>query len=191
MKKMKKITTLLIVLIAFATNAQVFKGKGDTKLQIGANMQKGGTGLNVTTDFGIGENMSFGLSATYMLNADNITISETEYYAQNPSYDPLVADANPNLTKKPDFLDRADLRARFNANIGNVLNFSDVLDVYPGLSLGLRNFGGHVGVRYFFTDGFGVYSEAGFPIASYKTDLVGFEKYNNQFTFNIGASFNL
>ena len=36
-----------------------------------------------------------------------------------------------------------------------------------------------------------VYSEAAFPIASYKTDLVGFDKYNNQFTFNIGASFNL
>lgn len=164
---MKKIITLCLILLAFTSNAQVFSGKGDTKLQLGANMQNGGTGMNVTTDFGIGENMSFGFAAIYMLNASNIA------------------------NVKPDFLDRTDVRVRFNANIGNVLNISDAVDIYPGLSLGTRNFGGHVGIRYFFTDGFGVYSEAGFPIASYKTDLVGFEKYNNQFTFNIGASFNL
>ena len=188
---MKKITTLIIVLVAFTTNAQVFKGKGDTKFQVGANMQKGGTGINVTTDFGLGKNMSFGFVAGYLLNADNITISETEYFIQNPSFDPMVNGSNPNLTTKPEFMDRLDLKIRFNANIGNVLNISDAMDVYPGLSLGLRNFGGHIGARYFFTDGFGVYSEAGFPIASYKNNLVGFDKYNNQFTFNIGASFNL
>ena len=164
---MKKITTLIIVLFAFTVNAQVFKGKGDVKFQVGANMQEHGTGVNVSTDFGLGENMSFGFSAVYLLNADRI------------------ADV------KPDFEDRADIKARFNANIGNVLNISDALDIYPGLSLGLRNFGGHLGARYFFTDGFGVYTEAGFPIASYKTDPKGFDRYNNQFTFNIGASFNL
>ena len=164
---MKKITTLIIILFAITTNAQVFKGKGDVKFQVGANMQENGTGINVTTDFGLGENMSFGFSAVYLLNAERI------------------ADV------KPDFEDRADLKVRFNANIGNVLNISDAVDIYPGLSLGTRNFGGHVGARYFFTDGFGVYSEADFLIASYKTDLVGFDKYNNQFTFNIGASFNL
>ncbi|MFT5754709.1 MAG: hypothetical protein ACI924_001947 [Flavobacterium sp.] len=164
---MKKITTLIIILIAFSSSGQVFKGKGDVKFQIGANMQENGTGINVTTDFGLGENMSFGFAAVYLLNAERI------------------ADV------KPDFEDRADIKFRFNANIGNVLNISDAVDIYPGLSLGLRNFGGHIGARYFFTDGFGVYSEAGFPIASYKTNLVGFDKYNNQFTFNIGASFNI
>ena len=164
---MKKITTLIIILFAITTNAQVFKGKGDVKFQVGANMQENGTGINVTTDFGLGENMSFGFSAVYLLNAERI------------------ADV------KPDFEDRADLKVRFNANIGNVLNIIDAVDIYPGLSLGTRNFGGHIGARYFFTDVFGVYSEAAFPIASYKTDLVGFDKYNNQITFNIGASFNL
>jgi hypothetical protein len=27
------------------------------------------------------------------------------------------------------------------------------MDVYPGLNLGLHNFGAHLGFRYFFTDG--------------------------------------
>jgi hypothetical protein len=46
-------------------------------------------------------------------------------------------------------------------------------------------------MRYFFTEGFGLYTEAGFPIAKYDQDITGFDHLNNQFTFNIGASFNM
>ena len=91
----------------------------------------------------------------------------------------------------PKFVDRFDLKARFNANIGNVLNIDDNLDLYPGLNLGLKKFGGHLGARYFFTDSFGVFSEASFPIAKYENQITGYDYLNNQFTFNIGASFNL
>ena len=118
-----------------------------------------------------------------MLKLLNFTV-----FLRNVSY---LLNADRIADVKPAFEDRADIRVRFNANIGNVLNIDDALDIYPGLSLGTRNFGGHLGARYFFTDGFGVYSEAVFPIASYKTNAVGFQKYNNQFNFNIGASFNL
>jgi hypothetical protein len=65
------------------------------------------------------------------------------------------------------------------------------MDVYPGLDLGLLNFGAHLGFRYFFTEGFGLYSEAGIPLAKYDTTPSGFDYLNNQFVFNIGASFNL
>jgi hypothetical protein len=59
------------------------------------------------------------------------------------------------------------------------------------LNLGIRNFGAHLGVRYFFSEGFGVYTEAGIPIARYDSNIQGFEELNNQFVFQIGASFNL
>jgi hypothetical protein len=160
---------LLLFAGLLATNfavAQAFTGKGDSKLQIGANIQDGGTGITVTTDFGIGENLSYGFLATYLLGVDEI------------------------LGEKPDFGDRADIKARLNANIGNVIGISEKFDFYPGLDLGLKNFGGHVGARYFFTEGFGLYSEAGFPIARYDKDPVGFEYLNNQFVWQIGASFN-
>jgi hypothetical protein len=88
-------------------------------------------------------------------------------------------------------MDRFDAKARFNANIGNVLKLDPKMDIYPGLDLGLRNFGAHLGFRYFFTDGFGVYSEAGIPLAKYDSNITGFDHLNNQFVFNIGASFNL
>lgn len=165
---MKKFITLSLLLAAGFANAQAFKGKGDVKFNVGANIQNGGTGIGISSDFGLGENMSYGFAASYLLSAS--------------------AD---DLGNKPEFADRIDAKLRFNANLGNVLKLDPKMDVYPGLDLGLRNFGAHLGFRYFFTEGFGIFTEAGIPIASYKTSPVGFDKLNNQFVFNVGASFNL
>ena len=63
--------------------------------------------------------------------------------------------------------------------------------MYPGLSLSTKNFGGHLGVRYFFTDGFGLYSEFNTTLAKYDNDISAPEALHNQFTINIGAAFNL
>jgi len=166
---MKKIVLLLTLFVSAAqlANAQAYEGKGDQKLQISLNAQDGGTGISSSLDFGLGENMSLGVVATYLLNANDVNGQSAR------------------------FQDRADLKARFNANIGNVLGLSPKMDVYPGLHLGTRNFGGHLGFRYFFTTGFGLFTEAAVPFARYDTDVIGRENYNNQFTFNIGASFNL
>jgi len=68
---MKRIIMLVLVLSASFANAQAFKGKGDVKGQVGLNLQSGGTGITVTSDFGIGENMSLGLVGVYMLNAES------------------------------------------------------------------------------------------------------------------------
>jgi hypothetical protein len=149
-------------------NAQGYKGKGDTKFDVGMNIQNGGSGIGLSLDFGSGENMSFGFVASYLLSVNK-----------------------GDLENKPEFVDRFDAKARFNANIGNVLKLDPKIDIYPGLDLGLRNFGAHLGFRYFFTEGFGVYSEAGIPLAKYDTNITGFDHLNNQFVFNIGASFNL
>ena len=164
---MKKIIVLAFVMSASLLNAQAYKGKGDTKGQVGSNIQNGVNGIYVSADFGLGENMSYGFSSNYILSYNEI--------------DGI----------KPKFKDRIDIKARFNANLGNVFKLNPKMDIYPGLDLGLRNFGGHLGFRYFFTNGFGVFSEAGLPISSYKSNLEGYEKLNNQFEFNIGLSFNL
>ena len=164
---MKKISTIVAVVMVTLTNAQAYKGKGDIKAQVGLNSQNHGTGINVSADFGIGENMSYGFVASYLLSVDEVA------------------------GDKPKFEDRADVKVRFNANLGNVFELDKAMDIYPGLNLGTRNFGAHLGFRYFFTDGFGLYSEAGFPLAKYDSNVQGFDEYNNQFVFQIGASFNL
>ncbi|MCB4798011.1 DUF6646 family protein [Neotamlana laminarinivorans] len=166
---MKNLILLLALTSTLLINAQAFEGKGDTKFQVGLNVQDNGSGLNLSYDYGIGENISIGLSSTYLLGVDEDL---------DNVYD-------------VDFSDRIDLKARFNANLGNVINVSDNFDLYPGLSLSFKNFGGHVGARYFFTEGFGVYSELNFPLATYDENLNPAEKLNNQVTINIGASFNL
>jgi hypothetical protein len=164
---MKKISTIVAVVMVSLVSAQAYKGKGDIKAQVGMNIQDHGTGINVSADFGIGENMSYGFVASYLLSVDEVA------------------------GDKPNFDDRADVKVRFNANLGNVFKLDKAMDIYPGLNLGTRNFGAHLGFRYFFTDGFGLYSEAGFPLAKYDSNVQGFEEYNNQFVFQIGASFNL
>ena len=111
--------------------------------------------------------MSYGFVASYLLSVDDLWV------------------------EKPAFEDRADVKVRFNANLGNVFRLDEKMDIYPGLSLGTRNFGGHVGFRYFFTEGFGLYTEAGVPLASYDSDIKKSEVLNNQFVFQIGACFNL
>lgn len=162
---MKKIL-LIAFLFTGLVNAQVYNGKGDMKLQIGANLQEDGTGIVVSTDFGLAENLSFGISGSYLLN--------TATYAGIPK-----------------FKDRFDAKARLNAHLGSILNIDDNFDLYPGLNLGVKNFGGHIGARYFFSDSFGLYSEAVFPIAKYENQITGYDYLNNQFTVNVGVSFNL
>ena len=173
---MKKIITLLFLVSFGLTNAQqAFKGKGDAKFNVGANFQDGGSGIQASADFGLGENFSYGFVATYLLGVNEFS---------------GIYGSNVYSNEKPEFQDRFDAKFRINANLSSVIGVPQ-LDIYPGLSLGLRNFGGHVGARYFFTDGFGVFSELGFPIAKYNQNKDVFDHLNNQTTFSIGVSFNL
>lgn len=163
---MKQFILLVSILSVSLINAQAFIGSGDNKFQVGANFQDNGNGLNLSYDFGVGDNMSFGISSTYVLGVDK--------------------------TINAQFDDRFDVKGRFNANLGNVISADDKFDIYPGLNFSLKNLGGHLGARYFFTDGFGIYTELNVPLAKYNTDaLTPAEKLHNQFTLSLGASFNL
>ena len=103
----------------------------------------------------------------------------------------LSVDQFEKIGLKPGFGDRIDAKIRFNANLGQVFKLGPKVDIYPGLDLGLKNFGGHLGARYYFSDGFGVFGEAGLPISKYEPNEVHVgSNLNNQFTVNVGASFN-
>ena len=156
---------LFMVFGASIMLAQGYSGKGDQKFQVGANLQNNATGITASYDYGLGENISIGAVSSYALGIGEELVGTTR--------------------------ERFDLKARFSAHLGPVMGISDRFDFYPGLDLGLKNFGFHTGARYFFSDGFGIYTELGFPIAKYDTgDLTLSEELHNQFTVNIGASFN-
>ena len=163
---MKNLVLIIALISVSAISAQAFQGKGDQKFQVGANIQDEATGINLSFDYGLAENLSIGVSSSYLLGID----------------DRLDADVG----------ERFDLKVRFNANLGSVLNIDENFDIYPGLNLSLKSFGSHLGARYFFSEGFGVFTEATFPIAKYSNDKSDISYYlHNQFTLNIGAVFNL
>jgi len=171
---MKLFATIFALLIVQFTFAQAYSGAGDVKFQVGANFQNNGTGIMGSLDFGVGENISLGIASAYLLGIDK------------------VSDLDGNEKPFAEFKDRFDFRGRFNANLGNVINVDPNFDVYPGLYVSLKNFGGHLGARYFFTSGFGVFTEVSVPISKYNTDtLTPAEKLHNQVSVNIGASFNI
>jgi hypothetical protein len=65
---MKRVITLLLLSSVWLTSASL-QGKRDVKGQVGLNLQDGGTGI-LSSDFGIGENMSLGLTANYLLSVN-------------------------------------------------------------------------------------------------------------------------
>jgi hypothetical protein len=162
---MKYLFSLICLFSILTINSQSYNGKGDQKFQVAINLQDHANSINATYDKGIGQNISIGISSAYALG--------------------LSDDLN------ADFGDRFDLKARFSAHLGNIINLSSKFDMYPGLHLGLKNFGGHLGARYFFSDGLGVFSEFTVPFAKYDDNLTAAEKLHNQFTVSIGMSFNL
>ena len=111
---MKKIITLLALVSISLVNAQAFKGKGDIKFQVGATMQEYATGIGTSVDFGLGENLSYGFAVSYLLNTTDVG-------------------------GKPKFDDKFDAKARFNANIGNVLKIDDKLEPFLKQTFGDEN----------------------------------------------------
>lgn len=176
---MKNLFTGILLLYATIAFSQAYSGAGDIKFGVGANVQADGTGISSTLDYGLGENISVGVQGIYLLGVE-------DYEANSLG-----------ILENPEFSDRFDIRARFNANLSNVLNISERFDLYPGLNLGLNNFGAHTGARYFFTSGFGVFGELNLPIARYKQNedftipQRPRKELNNQFSFTIGASFTI
>ncbi len=176
---MKNIIIGITLLSVSFLQAQSFSGSGDKKVQVGANLQDNATGVFASFDYGLGENFSVGVASSYALGIPSSLKND-------------IRANGVTVSEKADFIDRFDISARFNANIGNVLNIDDAFDLYPGLHLGIKNFGTHLGARYFFTDGFGVFTELNVPLAKYNTGkLEPSEKLHNQFSVNAGVVFNL
>jgi hypothetical protein len=101
---MKRVITLLLSSV-WLTSASL-QGKRDVKVN-GFKSPRRRNRYILSSDFGIGENI-LGLTANYLLSVNE--------------------DALGNI---PDFGQRVDLKARFNANLGNVLKLEPNMDVYP------------------------------------------------------------
>ena len=98
---MKKIFASAMIFTVGLVMAQTdaYKGVGDIKVNLGANLQDGGTGIISSVDYGLGESFSIGAQAGYLLGVKEIG------------------------GEIPKFGDRFDLKVRLKANLGSVLKF--------------------------------------------------------------------
>ena len=167
---MKKILAGIFLLILSFANSQTtaYSGKHDLKAGLGLDLQKystlGGAG---TIDYGLGKIFSVGLQAAYLFKVKE--------------YDGLP----------PKSSDRYDVKARVSASLGRVFRLPDTMDFYPGLDFGLKNFGGHMGLRYYFDNGIGLFTEGQFVIQKYTSSNEYFNALNNQFAILVGLTFDL
>ncbi len=168
MKRIFVASTLLLYSGIYAQADDAFGGRGDSKVQIGANFQRWGTGIQVSVDRGLGESFSVGLQGGYTLGFKEI---------------------RPGAKPKTD--QRFDLKVRANAHLGDVIGLPQNIDVYPGLDLGLKNFGAHAGMRYFFGRGIGVFAETQVPIARYNKTPNDYQYLHNQYNVTLGAVFDI
>lgn len=167
---MKIFLTGLFLLIYGAASSQTtaYTGKTDLKAGIGLDFQRSKSlGAVAVVDYGLGKIISVGFQTAYLFNVKDI--------------DRL----------QPEFKDRFDVKARINASLGRDLRMPDNMDFYPGLDLGLRNFGAHVGLRYYFDNGIGLFTEGQFVAQKYTSSIESFNALNNQFALLFGLTFDL
>ena len=163
------LTGVLLLALSFA-NAQTtaFGGSKDLKAGIAMDFQRDNTlGTAAVVDYGIDRTFSIGFQVAYLFNVK-------DYYDQMPQSK-----------------DRYDAKVRFNASLGKELRLPDTMDFYPGLDVGLRDVGGHVGLKYYLDNGIGLFSEAQFVIQKYNASTDHFNALNNQFAVLLGLSFDL
>ena len=137
------------------------------KVNLGANLQDGGTGIISSVDYGLGESFSIGAQAGYLLGVKEIG------------------------GEIPKFGDRFDLKVRLNANLGSVLKLPSNVDVYPGLNLGLK-----ISVDILEQDISSIkvldfIQKCNSQSRNTKKSEIAFDDLNNQFAVNIGVSFDI
>ena len=120
-------------LLTMNLTAQSYKGKGDSKINLSYDFYGLGNGVKVAYDLGLSKTFSIGIGGTYFINN-----SDEDYFVY--------------------------LRTSY--HFGDLLDLPRQLDIYPGVELGYlstENIGiaGYIGVRYFITKKFGVFTEIG------------------------------
>lgn len=129
---MKKILAIAAINLSVFAFSQAWTGAGDQKAQAGINVWGFGTGPTASYDYGLNSLISVGAGANVYFNEK---------------------DDNPFVF------------ARVGFHLQETLALPPELDIYPGANVGVagRNFGlgVYIGARYFFTENWGAFVEAG------------------------------
>ena len=127
---------LLVCLLCVprSAQAQAWDGEGDVKVYAGYANVGGKSGFEIGSDYALSDFISIGGQITY------VNVKKHDEGHNN-------------------FLLGYDLSLMGNYHWAEVLKLPSVLDIYSGASVGLRTGGLQAGVRYNFSETFGIYGQ--------------------------------
>lgn len=123
-----------LLCVPHSVQAQAWDGEGDVKVYAGYTNVGGKSGFELGTDYALSDFVSLGGQITY--------VSVKKHGDGDNS-----------------FLVGYDLSLMGNYHWAEVLKLPSVLDIYTGASVGLRTGGLQAGVRYNFSETFGLYGQ--------------------------------
>ncbi len=177
---MKKVIVIGFLLLFLDGFTQVCIGCKNSRVSVGASVQKNGVGGNLVFDYGISNFFSFGISTGY------VVVAKDPLEAKGIT-EPVVVDKNDLLAEKADF------SLRFISHLGSAFRYNETVDIYAGVNGGFRNVGGLVGVVFSVNPAFGFYAEGNIPLYKHNAFLKNtdpnYYDFYNQPVLNIGVVF--
>ena len=123
-----------LLCVPHSVQAQAWDGEGDIKVYAGYANVGGKAGFEIGSDYALSDFISIGGQITY------VNVKKHDEGHNN-------------------FLLGYDLSLTGNYHWAEVLKLPSVLDIYSGVSVGLRTVGLQAGVRYNFSETFGLYGQ--------------------------------
>ena len=123
-----------LLCIPRSAQAQAWDGEGDIKVYAGYANVGGRSGIELGSDYALSDYVSVGGQLTYV----NVKDYDEGHYRDLMGY---------------------DFSLTGNYHWAEVLKLPSVLDIYSGVSVGLRTAGLQAGVRYNFSETFGLYGQ--------------------------------
>ncbi len=141
MKRLVILIFLCLVIGSVKLFAQAYDGSTDRKMFVGTTMVGDKFGIEIQSDDGINDLLSYGAKLIFLFIKNNEELDEFD--------------------RMSSAFTKFDLVAFFRVHFSETLNLSEKTDPYLGADISLKALGGHVGFKYNFSETIGVYVQAG------------------------------
>ena len=167
MKKKNFLLLLFVALLQFPqlAHAQAYDGDDDRKLFLGYLNFGGRSGFEIGYDTGFSDEFSIALYGSMIPKSGDDTYDVIRGY---------------------------DLGAQFNLHWVYILKLPSKLDIYMGPKISFTNGGIGAGVRYNFSENWGLYAygqQNFFTIFDHNLEDEGYSPYHNKFGISVGITF--
>jgi len=169
MKSYKPILIIILFfLVQFQSNAQAYDGVIDRKVIAGYTLVGDKSGMELKYDMGLCDLVSLGVGITHLFFAT-----------------PTPADTPDKIEY---FIEKSDFGAFLNFHVFQKLISAPEIDLYAGPDLTFKSLGIHAGIKYNFSERFGLYFQAS---QSFSNSLFGLGDATDNPSNHFGKKFSI